>query len=214
MDVVAVFFAGLAVSLTPCVYPLLPVTVAAIAGANPSGEFRNGFFLSLVYVLGLALSYTSLGILASLTGKVFGAFQNSMAALFVVGSSFFLFSLMMFDLVRVPAISGPGPWRGRGALALLGMGLVAGLVVGPCTAPVLGGLLLHIASRKNVLFGGGLLFVFSLGMGMLPLLAGTFSGFLSGLPKPGPWMTQVKRGIGIFFFLAAVYYFLRAFQIL
>lgn len=212
IDYFAAFGAGVVVSFTPCVYPLLPVTVAVIAGANTHGTRLGGLVLSLIYVLGLAISYSALAAVAVLTGKVFGTLQNNPWLLLGVGNVILLFALVMLDVIPLPAFSltSTRSGRPRGAWALLLMGIAAGFIVGPCTAPILGSLLVYIASKQNLLFGTSLLFVFAFGVGMSLVLAGTFSGLLSSLPKSGKWMTIIKKITGVALLIAAEIVLLRA----
>ncbi len=210
-DLVIAFASGVVVSFTPCVYPLLPVTAAAIAGANVQKTRLGAFLLSLLYLFGIAVTYSAIAVAASLTGKVFGTFQNSPWVLLGVANIFVLFALIMFDVIPFPAfgISGPAG-KNKGAVSVFLMGLASGLIVGPCTAPVLGSLLLYVASRQNVFVGAGLIFVFSLGMGASLLLAGIFSGFLSSLPKAGAWMDRLKKAVGVVFLVVAEIYLIKA----
>jgi thiol:disulfide interchange protein DsbD len=211
IDYAVVFGAGVLMSFTPCAYPLLPVTVAVVAGANVRGGRGNGFVLSLVYVLGLALAYSALAAAAVLTGRVFGSLQNNPWIFLVTGNIILFFALVMFDVIPFPMFhAGAGVQRPRSLLAMFMMGAVSAFVVGPCTAPVLGTLLIYIASKQNLFFGMSLLFVFAFGLGASLILAGTFSGFLSALPKSGAWMNGVKKVAGIVLVIIAEMMFLRA----
>ncbi|MBF0595537.1 MAG: sulfite exporter TauE/SafE family protein [Candidatus Omnitrophica bacterium] len=211
LDYAVTFGAGLLMSFTPCAYPLLPVTVAVVAGANTRGSHLNGFMLSVIYVLGLAVSYSALAAVAVLTGKVFGTIQNNPWVFVVIGNLILFFALVMLDFIPFPMFSVPSPGqRPRGRRALFLMGAASGFVVGPCTAPVLGSLLLYIGSKHNLLFGMSLLFTFAFGLGTSLILAGTFSGFLSVLPKSGQWMNLVKKAAGIVLIIISELMFLRA----
>jgi thiol:disulfide interchange protein DsbD len=214
-DYFIVFFTGVLLSLTPCIYPLIPVTAASIAGANTSGTRSRAFFLSSVYVLGMAVTYSLLAVVAVLTGKVFGAFQQNPWLIAGVGLVFFLFFLVMWDVLPWPSFSFSGRREKPatpGSLFLLG--LVSGAIVGPCTAPVLGSLLIYVASRQNLAHALSLIFVFAYGLGMSLILAGTFSGFLSALPKSGIWMVRIKKAAGFVFLGAAGYYWYQAWTLL
>jgi thiol:disulfide interchange protein DsbD len=201
LAIVVVFAAGLVTSLTPCVYPMYPVMVPYILGAA-QGNRKRAFGLSVVYVLGLALIYTSLGVAAALLGKTFGKMTDTPWIPLVFGLLIVAFGLEMLGLftIRLPSfltgIQSAGTLRGGYAGALL-LGIAAGFVAAPCTAPVLGVLLTYVAAQHKVVWGGLLTFVFSIGMGFLLLLLGVFAGMLSSMPKPGRWMVVVKNVMGV-----------------
>ncbi len=207
----AAFAGGALISFTPCVYPLLPVTAGYVGGLS-RGSRSRGLLLSLSYALGLAAVYAALGAAAALSGRVFGAAAASPAANIAVGAICVLMGLSLFDLFQLPVRSfaaGAGPGAGRGGAAgAFAFGAVSGLVVGPCTAPVMGSLLVYVGTRQNVLFGTSLLFTFALGMGLLPVLGGTFAGFLAALPRSGPWLSRVKKGFGIVLIAAGISFLL------
>jgi thiol:disulfide interchange protein DsbD len=214
LDFAGVFSAGVVVSLTPCVYPLIPVTTAAIAGANVSGTRLGAFFLSLLYVFGLAIAYAGLAVFAATTGKVFGTVQNTPLFSFVIAGIFLFFGLAMLDVVRLPVFriftSGKpaGPWM------VFVMGLASGFAVGPCTAPALGALLVYVASKQNLFYGAALLFVFACGVGGTLILAGTFGGMIASWPRSGVWMVWIKRFAGLVLFVFAGYYVLRGINLI
>lgn len=213
----AAFVGGVLISFTPCVYPVLPITVGYIGGRS-QGAKGKGFFLSVSYVLGMAITYAALGTAAALTGRVFGQAAASPVANIVVGNICILMALSLFDVFHMPVpafLSGaPTGKKRRGMLGAFGIGLASGFVVGPCTAPVLGALLVYVGARKNVLFGTSLLFVFALGMGFLLVLIGTFSGLLASLPKSGRWTEAVRKGFGVLLILAGEYFLLEAGKLL
>lgn len=213
----AVFAGGVLISFTPCIYPVLPITVGYI-GSRSGGSRGRGFFLSVSYVLGMSATYAALGSVAALSGSVFGQAAASPLVHILVGNVCILMALSLFDLFHLPAIPflpGNGWRKDRGGIAgAFAVGAVSGLVVGPCTAPVLGALLLYVGTRQNVPFGASLLFVFALGMGMLLLLAGTFTGFLAGLPRSGRWLEAVKKGFGVLLVLVGEYYLVEAGKLL
>lgn len=204
-----VFLAGFLSSLTPCVYPLIPITIS-VFGASGAKSRGHGFVLSVVYVLGIALTYSLLGVMAASFGSVFGgAMQHpvvilGLVALFVVLG---LSSAGLFDL-RLPGdlqtrLSGVG---GAGLLGSFLMGLVAGIIAAPCVGPIVAGVLLYVASKQDVWLGGGMLFVFALGLGVIFLVLGTFSSLIQRLPRAGGWMESVKVVFGVVFFGMALYY--------
>jgi len=206
---VAAYLAGVVVSFTPCVYPVIPLTVAVIGGQGETSGAR-GFVLSLFFVLGLALTYTVLGMFAALTGKLFGTIQSSPLTLGLLGGLFILMGLAMLEVFHVSldryVPQGLTSGNRRGIFGSFVIGLTSGLILGPCTAPVLAVILGVVASRQSVLFGGSLLFVFSLGLGTLVVLVGTFTGVLASLPKSGAWMVTVKKTSGIVMLAAGAYF--------
>ncbi len=194
-----VFAAGVLTSFTPCVYPMIPVTVTFIGG-SAAGDRRRAVGLSAVYVAGLAVVYAALGVAAALLGRMFGQFTRSPWVFGGVGLLIVLFGAAMLDWIRVPAflagVQGKGARTG-GYLGAFLMGMAAGFVAAPCTAPVLGLLLTYVATTRDVAWGGALLLVFALGLSLLLMLLGIFSGFLASLPKAGPWMNTIKKVFGV-----------------
>jgi len=194
---VAVFLAGLGASLTPCVFPMIPITMAII-GAKGSGRAK-GFTLSLALVLGMAVTYTTLGVLAAKSGAAAGAFAQKPAFLIPVSLLFAAFALSLFGAfeIRLPQglqnkLQGEGPRKGHGGAFI--MGLVMGPISAPCVGPVIGTVLLNIAQKGDVVLGAAQLFTFALGMGVLFIAVGTFS---AALPKSGDWLDRFKQGMGL-----------------
>lgn len=204
-----VLLAGFGVTLTPCVYPLIPITLS-IFGARSADSRWQGFTLSATYVGGMVLLYSGLGIGFALAGKVMGgAMQNPVVttgvALFCLAMASSMFGA--FELALPPSLqtklSQAGGTGYRGAFI---MGLVAGLIAAPCTGPVLTLILTLIARNGEVWRGGVLMVVFSLGVGIPFLILGTFSSALSRLPKSGPWTEAVKSIFGILMIVAGLYF--------
>lgn len=211
---VAAYLAGVLVSFTPCIYPVIPITAAVIGGQRDISGAR-GFVLSLFFVLGLALTYTALGVFAALTGKLFGTIQTSPLTLGALGGLFILMGLAMLDVFQLSleryAPRGLTGGNRKGIFGSFMIGVTSGFILGPCTAPVLAVILGVVAARQSVFFGGSLLFVFSLGVGSLLVLVGTFAGILASLPKSGAWMTGVKKLSGIVMLAAGAYFLYSAF---
>jgi cytochrome c-type biogenesis protein len=211
LDFFVVFWAGVLVSFTPCVYPIMPITASFIAGANVNGSRGTGFILSLVYVLGIAISYCSLAVFAVASGRIFGQLQNTPLFYAIVGGLLALFGLIMLEIVRLPYIGlHLKQNRPKSIGAVLLFGLTSGLIIGPCTAPVLATLLTYVASKQNLLYGISLLFVFSYGVGASLILVGTFSGLLTLLPKSGYWLQRIKQVSGGILIAAAFYFIYKA----
>ena len=204
------YLGGLAASLTPCVYPMLPITASVIGHANVGGSRVRAFGLSCVYVLGLALAYAALGFFAAASGRLFGAVATNPWTLLAVGNVFLLFGLWMLDAVQLPTLNFAGFRNRGGILGLFDAGVSAALVAGPCTTPILGALLAYTASTGNTAFGALLFFVFSLGLGTLLLVVGSFAGALAALPRSGRWMLGVKKALGLLMILTAEYFIFQA----
>ena len=207
----AVFLGGILTSFTPCVYPVVPITIGVI-GASAGGSKGKAFFYSIIYALGVSTTYAILGAIASLSGKLFGEISTHPLTFFIVGNIFILLGLSMLGVFNLPSFDFGGKAREqgnkrKGALGVYLIGLASGLVVGPCTAAVLGVILTYVATKQNVIFGMSLLFTFAVGMCILLVVIGTFTGLLTSIPAAGPWMKKIEKAFG-WLLLAAGEYFL------
>ncbi len=211
-DYLYVFLGGIALSFTPCVYPLLPVTAGYI-GINAGGSKLKGFFLSFIYVTGLAIVYAGLGLAAALTGKMFGRISTHPLTLAAAGVMFIVFGLAMFNVFALcfPSIEKSIVFEKKGIFSIFILGMISGLVASPCVAPALGAILVYLATGKNVVYGMTLLLVFAYGMGLTLILAGIFSTVLLHLPKFGRWMLIVEKmcasvliAVGVYFIFSAI----------
>ncbi len=207
IDYLKAFLGGIGVSLTPCVYPLIPITIGYI-GIKAGGSKLKGFILSLVYVSGIAVTYSLLGLLASLTGQLFGRISSNPITYFLAGAVIIIFGLSMLDLftISIPNIVKLPANKKQGVIPVFFLGITSGLIVGPCLTPVLGMILAYLSAKKNILYGVSLLVSFAYGMGVILIICGTFSSILAGLPKSGKWMGYIKRtgavillGMGLYF---------------
>lgn len=204
-----VFLGGVALSFTPCVYPVIPITIAYIGGRTGGNRVR-GLILSLVFVLGLALVYSVLGIFAAATGGVFGlSGQNP----WVMGFVTLVFLIMGTGMLGAFDIALPSSLQSRmtshkrsGFLGALLVGGTTGLVAAPCVGPVLIALLSWISISGNLWAGFIYMFVFACGLGAIFVVIGTFAGTLTTLPKAGEWMDRVKQIFGIILIVAAFYF--------
>jgi thiol:disulfide interchange protein DsbD len=207
VDYLVAFFGGVLLSFTPCVYPLIPISVGFI-GVRAAGSKIKGLVLSLIYVTGVAIIYSLLGLIASLTGKFLGAISTHPITSIFVGVIIIVFGLSLFDkfsislpnIIKLPTIK-----KGDYFSTFL-LGLTSGLIISPCISPVLGAILVYLSTKKNLLYGMTLLLSFAYGMGLVLILSGTFSSILLGLPKSGKWLIFIKRffallliGMGIYF---------------
>ena len=209
----AAYLGGVLVSFTPCMYPLIPITVSYI-GAQGKISRTTGFFLSLLYVLGTSVTYTILGSIAGLTGSFFGELQTNPWMNLIIANIFILMGLSMLDVFVLPL---PDLLRSqlfspkrRGFSGALLLGIASGLIMSPCSAPVLTVLLSFVATKQNILFGMILLFVFAFGMGTLLIILGTFTSLLTSIPKSGPWMVRIQKLFGFIFIAMGEYFIITA----
>lgn len=214
MSFVAAFLGGVLASATPCVYPMVPITASFVGSSNLGGSKLRGFALSLFYVLGLSLTYAALGMIAALTGRLFGEINSNPWAYFFVANVIIILGLGMLDVFTIPVISLRGSGAPTGVLGVFLVGIASGFVAGPCTAPVMGVLLAYVSTTQNVFLGGALLFVFSLGMGLLLMVVGTFSGVLAALPRSGYWMVKVKKALGVIMIGLGEYFLIKMGQLM
>jgi thiol:disulfide interchange protein DsbD len=216
------FGAGLLISFTPCVYPIIPIQLGFIGGQIASTQAIGaraswrGFTLSVLFVTGMAIVYAALGAFASLTGALFGSWASSPWTYTVVGNVILLMALSMLDVIHIPALRFPTNWnprrKGKGYVSALLIGASSGLVVGPCTAPALGAALAYVGARGNLLFGTTVMFVFAIGMGALMIALGACGGALAAMPRSGAWMVKVKKGFGFALIALSQYLFVQAGQ--
>jgi len=213
LAIVLSFVGGILASFTPCTYPMMPITVAFIGG-KANGSKKRGFLLSIFYVLGMATVYSALAVFAALTGQLFGALTASPWAYLIVGNVCLFFGLVMLEAVP---LGPPGflnnlkvtAFSGHDVFTSMILGGASALVVSTCTTPILGVLLAMVAARHQIVLGVGMLFAFSVGLGALVIVVGTFTGLLTSLPRSGKWMLRIQRGFGILMILAAEYFLIK-----
>lgn len=205
------FIAGLGLAFTPCVFPMIPILSGIIAGQGRQASRGRAFALSLVYVLGMALTYTAVGVAAGLSGTLLSTALQNVWVLSAFAGVFVLLSLSMFGFyeLQLPASlqsklsEESGHLQGGRGITVFLMGALSALIVGPCVAAPLAGALLYIGQTGDALLGGAALFAMALGMGVPLLLVGLSAGTL--LPRSGPWMEGVKRSFGVALLATAVW---------
>jgi cytochrome c-type biogenesis protein len=211
----AAYLGGVLTSFTPCVYPVIPITIAYI-GAKSSTSRLEGFMLSIVYVLGMSLTYTFLGGFAALTGRLFGQMQSNPWIYFTVANICIFMGLSMLGVFM---ISIPTPQfltkiqpqqKTRGIAGSFLVGIISGLILGPCTTPILTVLLSLVAAKQNIIFGMSLLFIFAFGMGTLLIILGTFAKLLASIPRSGMWMTRINKIFGVILLAMGEYFLIKA----
>lgn len=222
-----VFLGGVLTSLTPCIYPMIPITAAVVGGQSDSLTSRTAptrsrahvIALTTAYVLGLATAYASLGLIAGLTGTLFGGISTNPWLLIAMANLLFAFALMMIDVLPVPVphrlLARAAGMNGGGRIAgAFGMGAASGLVAAPCGAPIMATLLTWVAATHSAFLGFSYLFVFSLGMCTLLVVVGLAAGGAVRLPRAGAWMVNVKRVFALLMLGTAQYYLIQAGQVL
>ena len=205
----AIFLIGLALNLTPCVYPMLSVTVSLFGGQQMAAG--RAFGRATIYVLGIATMYSLLGVAAAYTGTLFGNWLQHPATLVAIGALLFALALAMFGLFELQV---PASWQQRlgslqqmpGLAGFYGSGLVVGIFAAPCIGPPIIALLAFVGSQADPLFGFSAFFVLALGLGLPYLILGTFSSLLDRLPQSGVWMVWVKKLFGVALVGVAAFY--------
>jgi cytochrome c-type biogenesis protein len=220
----ALFLGGVLTSLNPCIYPMIPITAAIVGGqevTTVNGRTRRSrsVLLTLTYVLGLASVYSLLGVVAGMTGTLFGTVSTNPWLYFAMANLLVLTALAMFDVLPVPVprwaidrASRAGT-AGRFSGAFV-MGAVSGLVAAPCGAPIMAAVLTWVTTTQSGALGFIYLFSFSLGMCALLVIVGVSSGALARLPRSGLWMVRVKRVFGFVMLGVAEYYLIKMGQLL
>ncbi len=209
-----VFVAGVLTSLNPCIYPMIPITAAIVGGqsvgAEASPKWRSAV-LTGAYVVGLAAVYSTLGLIAGVTGTMFGTISTNPWLYFAMANLMLLAALAMLDVIpiRLPesiaSRAATAGTAGRASGAFI-MGAVSGLVAAPCGAPVMAAILTWVSSQGSPTLGFVYLLAFSLGMCTLLVVVGLSSGALGRLPRAGNWMNWVKKGFGVVMIGVAQYY--------
>src|SRR5438128_10573226 len=216
---VTLFGAGLVTSLTPCIYPMIPLTAGIVSGASAGKSSRaRALRLTLVYVTGLARFYAVLGLIAGLSGSLFGTVSASPWARLAIGNLLLVFGLAMLDVIPVAAPERLMRWAGSlggGSYpAVFLLGATSGIVAAPCGAPAFAAVLTWVATTHSGVLGFVYLFVFPLGMTALLVVVGLFSGTVTGLPRAGSRMVWVHTLSGAVLLGMAEYYFIQMGKVL
>jgi len=206
----AIFLIGLALNLTPCVYPMLSVTIS-LFGSQSETKFVRVFFKALIYVLGIATMYSVLGVIAALGGGLFGSWLQSPWVLGTIAALLFALALSSFGLYQIQMpywlTSKLGGTTGTGFIAIYLSGLVVGIFAAPCVGPPVIAMLAFVAAKGSAAFGFWVFFTLALGLGFPYLILGTFSGLLKNIPRSGSWLVWVEHIFGVILIGAALFYF-------
>ncbi|MBI4368480.1 MAG: thioredoxin family protein [Candidatus Omnitrophica bacterium] len=204
-----ILLSGLALNLTPCVYPMLSVTVA-LFGKDGNRSFGAAFRKALLYVSGIILMYSTLGVVAALTGGFFGAILQNSPVLLIIAFLMFLLALSMFGLyeIQVPSefLNWAGGKRSASSVGIFISGLLVGVFAAPCVGPPIVALLALVGQSSNPFSGFLVFFVLALGLSLPYFILGTFSGLLSKLPKSGEWLVWVKKVFGVVLLGLSLFY--------
>lgn len=205
---ILIFLGGLALNLTPCIYPLIPITISYFGG-QAGGKTSRTLLLSLFYVLGMSITYSILGIAAAMTGSLFGsALQNPLIIIFI-SAVLITLSTSMFGLweLRMPTFlmrrTGTAKQGGWGALF---MGLTVGIVAAPCIGPFVLGLLTYVGEMGRPVMGFLMFFTLAWGMGSPFIVLAVVSGSITRLPRSGNWMIWVRKIFGFILLIMALYF--------
>ncbi|MCU0365353.1 MAG: thioredoxin fold domain-containing protein [Ignavibacteriaceae bacterium] len=205
-----VFLGGLALNLTPCVYPLIPITVGYFGGQS-EGSTTKLFFMGILFILGLSVTYSAIGVITSLTGAIFGALLQNPIVILIIVAIMLALSLSMFGLYEFKLPDSLVNKAGGAKAGLYGaffMGLTMGIVAAPCIGPFVLGLVTYVATKQDPFFGFLLFFVLAVGLGTPYLFLAIFSGKIKKLPRAGEWMDAVKHIFGFILIGMALYFLL------
>ncbi len=209
ISLILIFFGGLALNLTPCVYPLIPITIGYFGG-QAEGKTSRLFMLGILYVLGMAFTYSIIGVVTSLSGAVFGTLLQNTLVIVGIALLFIVLALSQFGVYefKLPdkLVMKAGGAKG-GVMGAFFMGLTMGIVAAPCIGPFVLGLVTYVAAKGDLFYGFLMFFILALGLGSPYLLLALFSGKIKQLPRAGDWMEGVKHIFG-FLLLGMAFYFI------
>lgn len=204
-----IFLGGLALNLTPCVYPLIPITVGYFGGQS-EGSTKRLFLLGSLYVLGMALTYSVIGVVTSLSGALFGTLLQNQYVIIGIALLFIILALSQFGVYEFKLPDSFVAKAGGAKTGVFGaffMGLTMGIVAAPCIGPFVIGLVTYVAALGDAFYGFLMFFILALGLGLPYLILALFSGKIKKLPRAGDWMEGVKHIFG-FLLLGMAFYFI------
>lgn len=208
LSLVFIFLGGLALNLTPCVYPLIPITISYF-GSQSEGKTSKLFTLGLLYVLGMALMYSTIGVITALTGALFGNLMQNPIVIVIISLIFISLSLSMFGVYefQLPQfLVNKAGGAQQGYWGTFFMGLTMGIVAAPCIGPFVLGLVTYVAAMRDPFLGFIMFFTMSIGLGLPYLILALFSGKIKKLPRSGEWMESVKHIFGLILIIMAIYF--------
>lgn len=211
----ASFLAGVLASFSPCILPLIPITLGIVGAVSASTRLR-GFLVSLIFVSGVAVVYTALGITSTLFGILWGKFFINPVTYLVLAIVFFILSASAFGLIRLnlPVSTGSTYRAGKSLISIFILGMISAFALIPCNFPVFGAILSLIAVKGNILYGGLALFLFAFGHGMLLIILGTSTSLIQRLPKQSLGFIIIHKCIGLILATLGVYFAVRFISLL
>ena len=208
LSLIFVFIGGLALNLTPCVYPLIPITIGYFGGQS-EGKTSRLVMMGVLFVVGLAITYSVIGVVTALSGSIFGSLLQNTYVILFIALIFLVLSLSMFGVYEFKLPDSLVNKAGGAKSGLFGaffMGLTMGIVAAPCIGPFVLGLVTYVAAKGDPLFGFILFFDLAVGLGFPYLLLAIFSGKIKKLPRAGEWMEAVKHIFGFILIGMAIYF--------
>lgn len=208
---VFVFFMGILASFTPCIFPMIPITLTILGSSGKNKNTKQRFLNSLIYVFGISLTYAVLGVTAAITGGLFGSTLSSPYVIASISAIYLLMALSMFGLFEIQAPSfirnllGTKSTKTTYTGALIS-GLIAGIIASPCVGPVIVSILAYIVKSQNIYLGFFLMMTFAFGLGSIFILLGLFTNLQEKLPKAGHWMDTIKILFGMVMLFFAIYF--------
>ncbi|MCL5029349.1 MAG: thioredoxin fold domain-containing protein [Bacteroidetes bacterium] len=210
LSLLFIFIGGLALNLTPCVYPLIPITVGFFGGQS-EGSTKKLFLMGSFFVIGMAITYSVIGVVTALSGAVFGSLLQNPIVIIFIALVFIVLSLSMFGVYEFQLPNSLVAKAGGAKSGYYGaffMGLTMGIVAAPCIGPFVLGLVTYVAAKADPYYGFLMFFVLALGLGLPYLILAVFSGKIKKLPKAGEWMEAVKHIFGFILIGMAIYFLL------
>lgn len=210
---IGIFFLGLGLNLTPCVYPMMTVTISLFSGQKDASRLQS-FFKSIAYVLGIAVTYSTLGVITAFTGGFFGSLLQSKLVLFMIAVILGGLALSMFNVYTLALPSSfVNKLANKRSVTIIGFflsGVFVGVFAAPCIGPTILALITFVASKGDPVFAFKVFFTMSMGLGLPYLLLGTFSGLLKKMPRSGTWLLWVERLFGVVLMSLAAFYLILA----
>ncbi|MEI8350505.1 MAG: cytochrome c biogenesis protein CcdA [Candidatus Omnitrophota bacterium] len=197
LGLVISFFAGIVASFSPCLWPLIPITLG-IVGVTAATSRLKGFFISIIFVSGIAVFNTILGIFAASLGIFLNKFFNNPVTYIFLGILFFILGLSFLGILKISLFSLSYNYTPKETMqSVFILGFISGLANIPCNFPVLGSILSLVSLKKDVVYAAAALFIFSLGYGTILVILGTFTSLISKLPKESKWLLVIRKIMGI-----------------